>query len=84
MKYVLSEEEVICLNDIVGSLMISQFNNQDDYRDCITNIITEFFNLNLEERKTVPIEITSSNQNTLFGKIKENFKSLIYKLYHGC
>ena len=56
MKYVLSEEEVISLNDIVGSLMISQFKNQDDYRDCITNIITNFFNLNLEERKTLPIE----------------------------
>ena len=56
MKYILSEEEVICLNDIVGSLMISQFNNQDDYRDCITEIIKEFFNLNLEERKTLPIE----------------------------
>jgi len=57
MKYVLSKEEVKCLNDIVGSLMISQFNNQDDYRDCITEIIKEFFNLNLEERKTVPIEL---------------------------
>ena len=56
MQYILSEEEVICLNDIVGSLMISQFNNQDDYRDCITEIIKEFFNLNLEERKTLPIE----------------------------
>tara|TARA_R110000782_G_scaffold244093_1_gene330868 strand:+ start:250 stop:435 length:186 start_codon:yes stop_codon:yes gene_type:complete len=56
MKYILSEEEVICLNDIVGSLMIAQFKNQDDYRDCITNIITNFFNLNLEERKTLPIE----------------------------
>jgi hypothetical protein len=56
MKYILSEEEVICLNDIVGSLMISQFNNQDDYRDCITEIIKQFFNLNLEERKTLPIE----------------------------
>ena len=56
MKYILSEEEVICLNEIVGSLMISQFNNQDDYRDCITEIIKEFFNLNLEERKTLPIE----------------------------
>ena len=57
MKYVLSEEEVISLNDIVGSLMISQFKNQDDYRDCITEIIKEFFNPNLEERKTVPIEL---------------------------
>jgi len=56
MKYILSEEEVISLNDIVGSLMISQFNNQDDYRDCITEIIKQFFNLNLEERKTLPIE----------------------------
>jgi tRNA-2-methylthio-N6-dimethylallyladenosine synthase len=27
--------------------------------------------------KTVPIEITSSNQNTLFGKIKENFKKKV-------
>ena len=57
MKYILNEEEIISLKDIVGSLMISQFNNQDDYRDCITNIITEFFKPNLEERKTVPIEL---------------------------
>jgi len=57
MKYILNEEEIISLNNIVGSLMISQFNNQDDYRDCITNIITEFFKPNLEERKTVPIEL---------------------------
>ena len=56
MKYILSEEEVICLNDIVGSLMISQFKNQDDYRDCITEIIKNFCNINFEERKTLPIE----------------------------
>ena len=48
----MSKKEIFRLNEIVGSLMISQFKgNQEEYRKVINTIFKEFFKLSLKDFK---------------------------------
>ena len=48
----MSKKEILKLNEIVGSLMISQFKgNQEKYRKVINTIFKEFFKLSLKDFK---------------------------------
>ena len=50
MQVILNNDDISRLNKIIGSLMIKQFNgNQEKYRAVITTIMQEYFNPNLEE-----------------------------------
>ena len=52
MKVILDNEDISRLNEIIGSLMIKQFNgNQEQFRAVITTIFQEFFKTNLKENK---------------------------------
>ena len=50
MQVILDNDDIKHLNEIIGSLMIKQFNgNQEEYRAVITVIMQEYFKTNLEE-----------------------------------
>jgi hypothetical protein len=50
MQVILDNDDISRLNEIIGSLMIKQFNgNQKQYRAVITTIMQEYFKTNLEE-----------------------------------
>ena len=51
-EIILDNDDISRLNEIIGSLMIKQFNgNQKQYRAFITAIMQEYFKTNLEENK---------------------------------
>jgi hypothetical protein len=50
MQIILDNDDISRLNEIIGSLMIKQFDgNQKQYRSVITTIMQEYFKTNLEE-----------------------------------
>ena len=50
MQIILDNDDISRLNEIIGSLMIKQFDgNQKQYRSAITTIMQEYFKTNLEE-----------------------------------
>jgi len=52
MQIILDNNDISRLNEILGSLMIKQFNgNQEQYRAVITTIMQEYFKPNLEENE---------------------------------
>ena len=52
MQIILDNDDIKHLNDVIGSLMIKQFNgNQKQYRAVITTIMQEYFKTNLEEQE---------------------------------
>ena len=52
MQIILDNNDISRLNEIIGSLMIKQFNgNQEEYRAVITTIMQEYFKTNLEEQE---------------------------------
>ena len=54
------KKELDRLRDIVGSLMISQFNNQEEYREVINLIFHEWTKektIEMDERNTLAIEL---------------------------
>jgi|TARA_R100001086_G_C11723383_1_gene227563 hypothetical protein len=56
MQFIVTEEEIARLNEVIGSLAIKQFTNihginQKGYRLVIEEIFQEFFKLNLKENE---------------------------------
>jgi len=52
MQFILNDDDIKHLNNVIGSLMIKQFKgNQEEYRQVITNIMQEYFKANLEENE---------------------------------
>ena len=52
MQVILDNDDISRLNEIIGSLIIKQFEgNQEEYRQVITTIMQEYFKANLEENE---------------------------------
>tara|TARA_R100001440_G_scaffold35906_1_gene54985 strand:+ start:72 stop:422 length:351 start_codon:yes stop_codon:yes gene_type:complete len=78
------KKELDRLRDIVGSLMISQFNNQEEYRKVINLIFHEWTKektIEIDKRNTLAIELGERTGLDIEGsEVMENDK---YVYYHN-